>query len=608
MNRIVVSFRWCGGAARSAGSDAGKLADQLVNRATALGGRVVAWDSGTFTFDFTADAMADAIELAVGRGTSDAAATAFTVGVSEGELDEVVAGGPAIVLSLGPGLVRAMGLARIARSGEVLVDPLLELVRSGELLTRGSRLGTFRHQRVRGLVLDVLHPWRNGIAVSPSRLALPALVGRSVDGLVVEPGAIGVVAAGRGLGGTRLLTELGAKLGAALLVTPQPIGEPLGALRMAVVRSQLRGHAAELGPDDQASLRSLLAGEGLDVDAGASLIAAWAGTDSERYVLVDDADGVDLDTLEFIAAAGRECGVRIVLRVPAHGELPSPFVDRSRTFELRLAGLPEAEAQQLALAYTSGQLQDAALKRVARRGGNTPLGIAEALREGLESGDLEWKRESVAPRSRSTWRGDRRSPAHWMFRRLRFIDADARALLDALTVFGGEAELDELAAFLEAVKLRVDLPAVCRLLEHGCWIESVGDRLVALSSATLGELLDRVMAPDRNMAWHHLVARLLSSGPHPLATCRAAVHALCSDEPAAAKDCARRAAGTARAAGLAATAEALDAVVTADDLEPLTSVGGRRFPPERALGTRLEGSVEEAVESLVAQLRANELI
>jgi electron transfer flavoprotein beta subunit len=45
-----------------------------------------------------------------------------------------------------------------------------------------------------------------------------------------------------------------------------------------------------------------------------------------------------------------------------------------------------------------------------------------------------------------------------------------------------------------------------------------------------------------------------------------------------------------------------------DDLEPMTQAAGRRFPPERALGTRLEGSVEEAVKSLVAQLRANELI
>ena len=39
-----------------------------------------------------------------------------------------------------------------------------------------------------------------------------------------------------------------------------------------------------------------------------------------------------------------------------------------------------------------------------------------------------------------------------------------------------------------------------------------------------------------------------------------------------------------------------DLGLSPDDLEPLTSVTGRRFPPERALGTRLEGSIEEAVE------------
>jgi hypothetical protein len=49
-------------------------------------------------------------------------------------------------------------------------------------------------------------------------------------------------------------------------------------------------------------------------------------------------------------------------------------------------------------------------------------------------------------------------------------------------------------------------------------------------------------------------------------------------------------------------------VLSPDDLEPPTSIAGRRFPPERALGTQLEGSIEEAVESLVAQLRVNELI
>jgi electron transfer flavoprotein beta subunit len=46
---------------------------------------------------------------------------------------------------------------------------------------------------------------------------------------------------------------------------------------------------------------------------------------------------------------------------------------------------------------------------------------------------------------------------------------------------------------------------------------------------------------------------------------------------------------------------------TPDDLEPLTWVAGRRFPPQRTLGTRLDGSMEQAVAALVAQLRAREL-
>jgi len=51
-----------------------------------------------------------------------------------------------------------------------------------------------------------------------------------------------------------------------------------------------------------------------------------------------------------------------------------------------------------------------------------------------------------------------------------------------------------------------------------------------------------------------------------------------------------------------------DLGVPPDELEPFTRVSGRRFPPERVLGTRLEGSVDEVVESLVVQLRAKELI
>lgn len=60
--------------------------------------------------------------------------------------------------------------------------------------------------------------------------------------------------------------------------------------------------------------------------------------------------------------------------------------------------------------------------------------------------------------------------------------------------------------------------------------------------------------------------------------------------------------------GLVVTWGLDDLGLTPDDLAPLTTVGGRRFPPERTLGSRLDGSIEEAVESLLARLQTNELI
>jgi electron transfer flavoprotein beta subunit len=45
-----------------------------------------------------------------------------------------------------------------------------------------------------------------------------------------------------------------------------------------------------------------------------------------------------------------------------------------------------------------------------------------------------------------------------------------------------------------------------------------------------------------------------------------------------------------------------------DQVQPFTYVSGRRFPPERSPGTRLEGPLDETVKRLVVQLRAQELI
>ncbi len=574
MKRLIVCFRLRGSAARLAGgSDLASVLDGLVGAARQLGGRIVAWNAAVVVFDFAPSAVRDAIQLVVeGSGDEDLTST-FSVGIGEGEIGVVVDAGDGVALSHGPGLLRALGLARIARPGEVIVDPLLDGVASGELLTRGTRLGTYGRQRLRGMVLDLQSPWRSGVAVSPSRLSVPKLVGPTLGGVEVEPGTLGLLEAGRGLGGTRFLADLAAMYAPALRVTPDPMGEPLGALRTAFVRSGLMRGQVEVEPSAQASLEALLGGEGLELEASSALVASWLDASSDRYVLIDDARDVDADTLECLAAACTTFDLRLIARVPGRGLLPSPLRALERGATVKLSMLSPEEAADLAIAYTGGEIEDGAVARIARLGGDTPLGIAEALREALESGDLAWDDDGVAPRSCYAIQGDTRGPEHWMFRRLRYIEADARTLLDALAVLGGEAELSELGEFLRRVGTEVDMGVARETLVAGCWVEETGGQLLTLASATLHDLVERVMAPDRNAAWHRHAAKLFAECNRPLAVGAAVLHALQAGDVELARQFAHRVGASARAAGLNASAEAFESFAVRSDVAQLQERG-----------------------------------
>jgi len=581
MNRLLVCCRVRGAAFRTTDSnDLARLVGELASRASAVGGRVLAWDIPAVTFGFAADAIEDVVDLVAGSWVADEAGGAFSVGVSEGELSEVLEGGASVALSVGPGLSRVAGLARIAREGEVLLDPLLEVVASGELLTRGARLGTHGRQRIRGLVLDAAHPWRKGVAVSPSRLADPRFVGRAARGVTAQPGSLGVVIAERGRGGTRLLRELGRRGSSVLRLQPRPVGEPLGALRTALLRSRLASGGGRLSAEHEASIESLLAGEGLDLEASSGLLSAWMGSGSAGYLLLDDASEADADTLEALAEVVRDSKLRLLIRLDEGSTVPAALAELQRTFEIRVAALAPEAAVELALAFTEGKLDTDTAVRVARRGGGTALGLAEALREGLESGDLAWTSDSVAPRSRRSVQGEARAAEHWMLRRLRFLSRDARAVLDALVVLGGEASWSEIVGLAERAEEPLPEGSARLALDAGCWTTSVGDTLLALSSRSLRDLLERIMDPARWRAWHAAAASLRVDRGQPLAVGSATIHALACADLELARDLARRSAASARACGLMATAEAFDAFAERRALEPLIGrglTGGRRF-------------------------------
>jgi hypothetical protein len=179
--RVVVWFRRR--STTRSGRAFAEVAAALVRRAAPLGGRIAAWQPGGVAFDFSEDALEDALELAAGETLPQHVAA----GIAQGEIETLVAEGVVIGLALGPALERASALARTGRSGEVLLDPKLPAVMSGEIPTSGARQGTFGKQRVRGVRLD---REAHGSSIPPSRRAVaerPSVLPRSAS---IRPGAL----------------------------------------------------------------------------------------------------------------------------------------------------------------------------------------------------------------------------------------------------------------------------------------------------------------------------------------------------------------------------------------------------------------------------------
>jgi hypothetical protein len=146
----------------------------LTRRAEALGAHLIAWGSTTVSFAWDLDSTEEAITLAVGLRDQAAPPEAqWTCGIAEGHLEPLAPGGQRAGLAWGEPLLRAIALARIAASGEVLLDTSLTALRNGELASAGVRAGIDVDREVRGVKLDLDSPWLH--AADASALAGGAL-------------------------------------------------------------------------------------------------------------------------------------------------------------------------------------------------------------------------------------------------------------------------------------------------------------------------------------------------------------------------------------------------------------------------------------------------
>ncbi|CAN90639.1 hypothetical protein predicted by Glimmer/Critica [Sorangium cellulosum So ce56] len=565
------------GAARAAGSAArgeeSYLARALAlkKRAEALGATLCAWSAQTFSFEFTPDDVEEAVLLAA-LAAEDASVhpdARFAVGIAQGEMTYVGEAGRFTALSWGQPLLVAVMLARVALPGDVLLDPALPAVSSGELMTLGAHRGVDGARRVRGLRLDAQQPLRRQVAESVARLCKPPLIGRDAElaELAVPPGSLAIVRAEPGAGGTRLLLDLERLLAPSRSLFVAPIGasrEPFGALRRALARAALRAEKSRARapalPDRlKPALARLLAGEGVEPRIAAEVLAVWLAPSDVRVGLlaVDDASEVDAASLDAIALAlSPGGGPRAVARLGRSDPLPAPLTALTPAATVTLGPLSAQGAQDLVRRLLDGCIDEAGARRWAARAPAFPLAVRELLCEALESGALRWIGRSVGPRRRSAGRG---RPPRTMTGaelaappalrsiegRLRLLAIGQRTVLTALATLGGDASdaaIDALCGGTGAPKVA----AVQAALLGAGWVFRPEPGWLRLSSRTLRDALLAGVPPGERAAWHLAAARVVEDHASVLGLADAAWHAAKAGDRRSAADLAGRAG---RAAG-----------------------------------------------------------
>ena len=549
-------------------------ARELMLRAKAFGATLCSWGWDAISFSFQVDDLEEAIGFVTGPDSRDLLQR-MSVGVSQGALD-LLAGDGEVELGWGPALHRAMQICALGKPGEVLVDCEMLAVHHVQLVTRGTR-STSSTPKLRAYLIAVQDPFRAEAERTVERLQEPPLLGRDdvLDQMAVVPGTLATVRAPAGFGGTRLLQALAAREKGAVAVLMQPVGhrmEPLGALRRAFARASALGAAPPIQAEHEEIWQRLAAGRGADPSAVAEFLEAWltCGSDRGGLLLLDDANEIDSATLDVVATAllGAQSPFRVVARLDRDALLPAELAPLPPGPDVDLLCLSQDQARALVKAWTGDAMQDEEAEVWAKRGGRIPLAIGEALAEGLSAGELAWAERGARPRSIPPRAPAATSAAGFVLRRMRFLAPNARAVLHALAVLGGDAPIRAVSALLDAAAdIPVDLVLERERLIKGGWIRQPEPDWLALPSRTHLRMLSQSVPETRRAAWNRAASsHIETTGSLELA--EAAWLAAAANDRARAQRLAQRAASLAQDANLESAARELYAFARAHDPAP----------------------------------------
>lgn len=565
--RIVISFRAVANVEDDGGQRYLERAIAIKQRCERSGATLCAWSAQTFSVDLSTDEMETAIELAINAvNDHEAPNEAFRAGVAQGTMNAVVEASALEVLSWGPPLCSAVSLARIARPGEVLLDPKIVASRPGELLLLGVRVAIDGGKKVRGARIDTRQPWRKLAARSVVLMREPDLIGweNLEDELVIPLGCIGIVRADPGTGGTRLLDEAMRRLVPSRILLITPVGasrEPLGAVRRALSRSAVLHGAPALPEGLRGALERLLAGEGTDRWSAAELIDTWLSPANGRFgvLAVDDASEIDPVSLEAIATALSVRGsFRALIRLGGEEPLPPALITAPIGAIITASPFDKQAAERIAEAFAGGALAPDAARRWAKRGGGFPLGIREALAEGLTTGELCFIGPTALPRRRSSGRGGAGTPRQWIERRIAYLSEGERAALMALAMLGGDAS----ETMIDALAVGMGGPGahsavVVETLIAGGWVARPEPGWLKLTSRTSRDTLLTVLSDDTRKQWNMAAAGMLRHYSGMLGHADAAWYAAQAGDHTTAAELALDAARAAKTASLEDASDSL---------------------------------------------------
>lgn len=484
----------------------GAWARTVTGRCLAGGADIVAQISGTVVASFDAAELLDAVDIAVDLADeAEDAGIAVAVGITIGETGADPTSGPLYE--------RAELLAFRAHAGEVALDADARTRVRGAFLFARQLAGT----GVKGYVVDRAHPRRDAASDAMARLgpitvppATAALVPLVVQALGQERQTV-VLRGPPGAGAHELAARVvreAAPPARLVVVGSAPGGiVPLGSLRSAL----LAWPGVDLSDPVLAAVRD---GALPPRDALAHAIAR-ALAEVPVLVLLAPLSEVDAATIDaLLDARERAPRAMIVARVGVDADVPAVLANAGRCIELTLPVLRMSDAREVARGMLGAATDPDVLRRLASVGGDSALGVAEAVRTLVSCGDL------VLDGDAFVWRGPprggvRATPLDVLIaERLEMLDDDARRVLEATAVLGeGAREADVVAvAKTDGIGARAALRALGHL-SGDAWLERAPDATLRFGSAYIRRFVVHALPAGRRAELHRFATAALPAGP-----------------------------------------------------------------------------------------------